>query len=681
MTDLFLQIGLSNACVALALAIVAMVVGKTVKRPHLANLLWLLVLVKLVTPPLITIPVITIPGQADTAIATEDRARSELPVGGGSEFGMLRSAHRPAGGHEFGVSQPAAPLSAGIGSVALKHARGFLPPIWLLGSLVVLVWSLVRVRRFSRLLAAESQAAPQELQFAAVKIARRLGLNTIPTICTTSAHLSPMVWWTGGKVRVVIPTTLLDQLDAQQLKWVLSHELAHVRRRDYLVRWLEWLACVCFWWNPVVWWAQRNLRATEEICCDALVISALHPKPQSYAKSILTAVESLVRPAIRPPAMASEINSGGFLERRFKMIVSNNPNRSKSRWLQTCVLLCSVVVLPLGIASAQDYGAVERRLGESVAVGELTLKQAAAMMDALRKATREHREERQGRDKHERGGDERKKVEAHLRGISEKLQHAVREGKMSEEDARRKMEEVERGIRSRFEGRDKHERGGDERQKVEAHLREVREHLHHAVREGKMSEEDARRKMEEVERAVRSRFEGRDKHEHGGDKRKHHEQRERKEREERERHEQRERKERGRHEQREHSQDDRARAEAHIRGIWEKLQGAVRAGKMSEEDAHRKMGEIKKEIHSRFKDRDQHPRDGDKRAHGGDERARVDAHVRKIWEKLQQAVRDGKMSKEDAERKMGEIKREVYSRFKDRDERPRDGDNRHRGIR
>ena len=111
------------------------------------------------------------------------------------------------------------------------------------------------------------------------------------------------------------------QMDAQQWQWILAHELAHelahVRRRDYLVRWLEWLACVVFWWNPVVWWAQRNLRAAEEICCDELVISCLNPKPISYANSLLSAVEFLARPALRPPAMASEINSGGFLERRF----------------------------------------------------------------------------------------------------------------------------------------------------------------------------------------------------------------------------------------------------------------------------------------------------------------------------------------------------------------------------
>ena len=51
MTDFFLQIALSNACFSLALAIVAMVVGAKARRPHLAWFLWLLVFVKLLTPP------------------------------------------------------------------------------------------------------------------------------------------------------------------------------------------------------------------------------------------------------------------------------------------------------------------------------------------------------------------------------------------------------------------------------------------------------------------------------------------------------------------------------------------------------------------------------------------------------------------------------------------------------
>jgi len=275
----------------------------------------------------------------------------------------------------------------------LNQGRTWLPPIWLLGSVVVFAWSLLQVYRFSRLLGMETEAAPRELQAAAAKIASRLELKTTPAIYTTSARLSPMVWWAGGKVRIVIPTTLLDQMDAHQWQWILAHELAHVRRRDHIVRWLEWLACVCFWWNPVVWWAQRNLRATEEICCDALVISCLKPKPRSYANSLLTAVECLACPVLRPPAMASEINSGGFLERRFKMIISKTPSRVSSRWLQACVLLCAMVVLPLGMVHAQHSKAksdaylkqVWAKLEAEVAEGKLSAEDAEAKMTAIKK--------------------------------------------------------------------------------------------------------------------------------------------------------------------------------------------------------------------------------------------------------------------------------------------------------
>jgi beta-lactamase regulating signal transducer with metallopeptidase domain len=414
MIDFLFQMGVSNACLSLALAIVAMVVGAKAKRPHLAHILWLLVFVKLLTPPIVTIPLVTIPAQGETAVAINDHSRPAPLLSNSSELNIETS------------------LWSKLGSAAWNHARVWLPPIWLLGSVVVFAWSLVRVCRFGRLLAAQSDAAPQQLQTAAVKIARRLELNTIPTICTTSARLSPMVWWTGEKVRIVIPTALLEKMDARQWQWVLAHELAHVRRRDYLVRWLEWLACVCFWWNPVVWWAQYNLRPTEEICCDALVVSCLNPKPKLYADSLLSAVEFLARPVLRLPAMASEINSGGYLERRFKMIVSEIPKRPNTRWLQVFVLLCAVVVLPLGIASAQDYKAVERRLGEAVTNGELSLEQAGVMMDVLRTA----------------GGAKKQaaksKSDTDLENAWKKLQAMVKASELTQEQATAKMSAIKK---------------------------------------------------------------------------------------------------------------------------------------------------------------------------------------------------------------------------------------------
>ena len=164
----------------------------------------------------------------------------------------------------------------------------------------------------------------------------------------------------------MLPAPLLTELDEAALQSVLAHEMAHVKRRDYLVRWLEWLCCVLFWWNPMVWWAQRNLRATEEICCDALVLSASISRPSLYAQALLSVMEILAKPVIRPPAMASEINSDGFLEKRFKMIVQPKFTQKRVTWTQICVLIAALLILPMGLIVAADFKSVERRLGEGV---------------------------------------------------------------------------------------------------------------------------------------------------------------------------------------------------------------------------------------------------------------------------------------------------------------------------
>ena len=603
MTDYFFQMGLSNAFLSLALGIVAMVVGAKARRPHFAHLLWLLVFIKLVAPPIVTIPLVTIPAQGETAVAINENSKPGPPL----------SNSRQLNTEAF--------LSSKLGSAAWNHARVWLPPIWLLGSMVVFVWSMGRVCRFSRLLAAESDVAPQELQTAAVKMARRLGLNRIPTICTTSARLSPMVWWTGGKVRIVIPTTLVDQMDAQESQWILAHELAHVRRRDHLVRWLEWLACVLFWWNPVVWWAQRNLRATEEICCDDLVISCLSPKPKFYADSLLSAVEFLARPVLRPPAMASEINSGGFLERRFKMIVSETPKRSNSRWLQACVLLFAMVVLPFGIASAQDYEAVERRLGEGVADGELTLKQASVMMDALKKA---------GGTRKDQGVD---RAEAYLMRVKKELGELVEASEISREAAARRYEGAEKRVKERMAaGRRERQRGArgererSERRFTREDYARAEEKMRKMVEEGKAKPEDVERRLIEMRRMIAA-------------------QGERGARGERERGERR------------FTREDYARAE-------ERMRKMVEEGKAKPEDVERRLIEMRKMMGWQ---RERGARDERERG----ERGITVEEYRRAEEKMRKMVEEGKAKPEDVERRLIEMRKMIGGQSKRGGERQR----------
>ena len=142
------------------------------------------------------------------------------------------------------------------------------------------------------------------------------------------------------------------------MRWILAHELAHVRRRDHLVRWLEWLACTVFWWNPIAWWTRRRLRAAGEICCDALVVNTFGCAPRDYARSLVRALD-LVRTerTSRPPAFASAAHSGRrtrHLEKRLRMIITNRPAGTRSPALRTVLRGGLVVLLAFGFVYCSE---------------------------------------------------------------------------------------------------------------------------------------------------------------------------------------------------------------------------------------------------------------------------------------------------------------------------------------
>ncbi len=173
-----------------------------------------------------------------------------------------------------------------------------------------------------------ARSAPQ-LQRLAAEIGDTLGLQRVPGVYATGARLRPLVWWAGGRVRILIPSVFLAELDETELRAVLAHELAHVRRRNYLVRGVELLACSAYWWNPVAWWVKRRMRSSEESSCDILAVSASRLTRDRYARSLLGVVEVMsVVPIPRAPALASTADScldSRRLEKRLRTVLATPP--------------------------------------------------------------------------------------------------------------------------------------------------------------------------------------------------------------------------------------------------------------------------------------------------------------------------------------------------------------------
>lgn len=378
MIDFFLEYGLSNLLVSFILALIAWLVHRQGKYPSLARFLWLLVLVKMLLPPLVTVPIFTIPSSAaETTV---------LPASVPTELAALPVIETEPGPPLLELELiDKAPASSLLTIEILKSLFGGL---WALGSIAVLGLSIYRIRQFDKSLGRGASEAPNEIQSLAAGLARRLGLERSPTIYWTKAKISPMLWWIGGSPQIFVPKDFARTTEPGNLRWILAHELGHYARGDHLVRIIEWLTCIIFWWNPVAWLARRYLRMNEELCCDALVLTKLNALPHNYASSLLSVIEYLASSTLRPPAMASGINSGGNLERRFKMIVSNRSLPKAPKWLPALALFCMVGFLPLGVAHAQspDFEAVGTRLLKAVEKGELSAAQAKAMMGELARA-------------------------------------------------------------------------------------------------------------------------------------------------------------------------------------------------------------------------------------------------------------------------------------------------------
>jgi beta-lactamase regulating signal transducer with metallopeptidase domain len=375
--DLFVAIGLSNAVAALVLALLAFGVSRVCRRPAVVHGLWLLVLIKLVTPPIFWIPVVTLPAQeaveAASAPAAAQEAKSPVAfntpddVPGDGDAAWEADAAQPAlvdepAATDITTKPDATPASSTLPSAEAENVwqlwfvdnwRLWLVGIWGAGALGWLVLAAIRVISFHRLMRYAIPAS-EELQARADGVASCLGLKRAPEVRLIPGPVSPMLWFLTTRPRLLLPAELAQRLSERQLAPLLAHELAHYRRGDHWIRWLELAATCLYWWHPVLWFAKRELREAEEQCCDAWVVWALPDAARSYALALVETVDFLaeIRPAL--PALASGLGQVTQLQRRVTMIMKGNTPRALS-WAGTLGLLgLAVALVPWVPTWAQD---------------------------------------------------------------------------------------------------------------------------------------------------------------------------------------------------------------------------------------------------------------------------------------------------------------------------------------
>lgn len=349
-----------NLLLTTGLAIVLLAVGRLpvmCRRPALRHWLWLLLLTKLVTPPLVSVPLLPAVGDDHDvaglgALANEPVGRHESAL----DQGAL-SNHVVDDGVPSVVDEEASTGASGIPSPESQRRTPFpylhgLLALSLLGSCVLLGAHATRVAKLCRWLR-RSGIEDSVLAECCSDVAPSLGIRGIVRSRVVDVRTTPLLWgW--RRPLVVMSRQFVDDLSPQQLRSIVAHELAHYVRWDHWTNMFAVLVKVLMWWNPVVWWAHREVRSAQELCCDAIVIDRMNTNRRCYAATLLQALDFIQTEPYVPRTLALEMGSRASTLRRFEMIGDTQVSYRLSRWTFLMLLILAIPLVCIPVRSQEQ---------------------------------------------------------------------------------------------------------------------------------------------------------------------------------------------------------------------------------------------------------------------------------------------------------------------------------------
>lgn len=396
---------LTNAGLAAAAAIAAVLLSGMRLAPSWRYGLWLIVLARLVMPPILRweapawvekspsepserqpLSKDAVARERPVAVARETREsiepqnvmadddlRNASPASAAAPFDI---EDFPVASHESEVLandsslQPVKKASAPMRETGRLHEQGlgasglpwramvadswreFAIAIWVAGAAAWFALAARRIRAFHRLVQTAAPA-PREVLDLASDCATRIGLVRSPEVRMTEGRLSPLVWGVASRPFVLLPTRLWAELGPGQQATLLAHEFAHVRRRDHWMRWGELAVLGLFWWYPLAWWVRNRLQRAEEECCDARVLAAFPGQGRDYGQALMATIDFLAADRNESPALASSFGREHTVKRRLQMILRNELAEPLGKGAWAGLLAFGLLVLAVTVYTTQ----------------------------------------------------------------------------------------------------------------------------------------------------------------------------------------------------------------------------------------------------------------------------------------------------------------------------------------
>ncbi|WP_114960491.1 M56 family metallopeptidase [Thermomonas haemolytica] len=187
------------------------------------------------------------------------------------------------------------------------------------------------------------------LQAMADPLALRIGLRNPVFVCLSRDIASPVAagWW---RPMVLVPAALALRMPAPLLEALIAHELAHVRRHDYLVNLLQGVVETLLFYHPVVWWLSRRIREERELIADDLAANALGDR-RRLALALAELDRSFDASTPTLPRFAPAARGGQLMARIQHLIRPRRSGIARSQLLS----LASLPLLGLALAGIAAY--------------------------------------------------------------------------------------------------------------------------------------------------------------------------------------------------------------------------------------------------------------------------------------------------------------------------------------
>lgn len=343
------------------------------RRPAIRHALWLIALLRLVTPPLAQIPIAyqgdyfarVLSRSQETTQPIYETTTSEdeysLPTSeqlAKAPTSSLQKIQQTEASKRDGIESttpglPSRSVDSPIRQVSLSGVTGdqwlcFLGVISLFGTAMICVSAISKYWRIEQLIR-KSHKSSARASALLHRVSERFNLKRPPVLLVVDASITPTLWVSSDRnATILLSQRLLEKLGDTELEQILAHEIAHWYRCDHWAQLIANCVVALVWWNPMAWLARRELMASAEICCDALAIDRLGDR-KIYATTLLKVVDFLDTFEPHSIAIGTPFGESTSIRERFRSICGGSV-RSQLSWTGRCVVACltaSLVVLPV----------------------------------------------------------------------------------------------------------------------------------------------------------------------------------------------------------------------------------------------------------------------------------------------------------------------------------------------